>query len=567
MISPKEILEKTFEVIAALESKAVEDGLDIINSMAGSSVFELLSKDQKTAMSSTLEVIAFVLTNSPGGRVDLCSILNSDVIDVYPTTVKTNLNEIIQKINPATPRGAANLKWSSLRETVQRARSYQQASALLTAIEEKRSATELVEVHSKIEPPTTVARISAKKPFKTAYDLGLETLVDSSVLHRMRLSSGFPGLDHALTGTTDKETGFISLGENVIIVAPSGTGKSAFSYSISVAMAKSMVNHGLDDAFGIFAHTEESSYVKMQAAGLNPGQRYHNLAKNIIIENVNASRKRLVTLCYDVVERAHEKSASSGRPITDFLPYFFILDYIQSITEAGEDKNTATDRTSELLIRGIQEWDPESMKLYGGVSYQEYTGNQWPTGMEGHKVATVGFAQIRKGSNDKNNSYAPGMDLTDFTLEDRSDNPPWRPEGSSEGYQWKVEVGDMKMYKSNDIAYAATIQNNATNILFLHRSRPKNGKKVRAADGSLHLEETNMRARIIFEKTRNSAGLAFVPMVFDSDSSGFRGRWYDPLAPVLAELGEYEFDDVYETWEDIMVPKPIYSSALDKIHY
>jgi hypothetical protein len=532
-----------------LEGKPTKDGLEIVRAMIDSPVFASLEKSQLSALEGLLEVLGFVFNNTPDGRICYNDITSDVVLTAYEEDVRGLLAQVVGRLDQTEPPWKPQppfAAWQSLRELVQRDLSARQARSYLEALENKKTTEELVKSHQKIEPPTTVAQEKGDQGvLKTALDLSLEALQDPDLLYPLRLSSGFPTLDYALTNPADREVGFVSLGENVIIVAPSGTGKSAFSYSLVVALTMSMVNHGKKDGIGIFAHTEEATFTKLKVSRLLTGQKYHYLAKNLVVENVNASRKRLVTLCYQAVLVALEKSKVQKRPITDFLPYFFVLDYLQSITEKGENKNQATDTTSELLIRGIQEWDPESMHLYGGVSFQEFAGIPWPSGMEKHRVATIAFAQIRKGDTEKTTYYRPGMDISDFALQDE--------QGS--GSLWEVKEGDMRMYHAADIAYSSTIRNNATNIIFLHRSKAYNGAVMRYPNGEYHLPPESQRARIILEKTRNGSRLAAVPMTFDSDHAGMRGHWYDLAGVKIAAEAPELFDESYETPEDPLVPR------------
>jgi hypothetical protein len=274
-----------------------------------------------------------------------------------------------------------------------------------------------------------------------------------------------------------------------------------------------------------------------------PGQRYHHLAETVAVAEVGSSREAFVMGLYDLVIDANERARATGRQITEFLPHIVVLDYIQSLSAEGENNVVdSTFKTAELILRGVQAWDPEEMRKFSGVDFASYAGMNWPKGMEHHRVATICFAQLVKaaGATGPYRPGAKGVQLSDYVVLDSNGEPMWEP-----------KEGDQPVMGKSAIFGSSTILNNATFIVFLHRSNIHAGRSV-GMDGRTHLDDT--RARLVIDKMRNGAMSPVVPMSFDSQVDGPRGQYFDPLAEHAMSQGRFSPDAAWRQTGDPILP-------------
>ena len=202
------------------------------------------------------------------------------------------------------------------------------------------------------------------------------------------------------------------------------------------------------------------------------------------------------------------------------------LDYIQSIIENGEDEVKASAVTAEFLLRGVCSWNPDEMAKFSGINFRDYSGIQWPLGMENHRVAVIGYAQLVK-INDESLFYRSAkknQNIEDFVILDENDKP-----------YWDVKENDLRLFRKNQMRGSGVIANNAHVIIILHRSVPYNNPSVNGPDGKLTLTDT--RARILFDKSRTGSRLAYAPLKFDIQSNGFRTQFFDELAERAVKNG------------------------------
>jgi hypothetical protein len=340
-------------------------------------------------------------------------------------------------------------------------------------------------------------------------------------------------------------------------------------YTLTRAAAQDELNWGLPDTPVLVAHTEEESVTKAYAMGIHPGQRFHHLADKIVIENIGSSRRRLAELVYDLVMNAVSRSQTTSRPIGDFLPRIGFLDYIQSLSEPGENEVQANITTAELILRGFQSFNPDEMAKFSKVDFRSYSGMAWPEGIEDHRMAWVVFAQLKKPTDENSMFYksnARKSELSDFTLEDTSATPGWRDPGGN-GWAWEVRENDFRIFRQNQIRGSGLILQNATNIILLHRSQPYNNPKLKpGADGRVHLLDS--RARLILDKTRNGSEMQFVPMAYDSSPDGFRGQYYDHLGEKgLSMAVNANLDESFRQSGDPLLPIRPKASPLAGVRY
>jgi hypothetical protein len=538
------------QVLAALHRQPTTDCIPTIQGiMAASKVIAQLSDELQQVYVGVFEVLTHECLNNPTGALNLhCC----PVVREYSKAVQEELDAIAE-VAEAGVGDEANSLWSALKETVQRRFNRSAVERLLSLQDARANVEDLMTAWRQVidEPPTARRALTNTKPVKTGRDVAAEHKTLTAQRSPMRFSSGYRTLDLAFTGR-DEPLGFLAPGEQAVVAGMTGTGKSSFSYGLMAGMTQDLVNWGYPEGKVVWAHTEEESFDKLYAADFCEGQGFHHLAENVVIDAIGTSRRRLVEVMYTLTQEAARLAMETSRDITQFLPHILVLDYIQSLTsEKAKDPTTESIISAELLLRGFQAWNFEEMAKWGEVSYQEYTGETVPQGMENHRMAVVTFAQLNK-QDDNLMAYKAGAPkthpLSDFTLEDTSPNPGWVDQGGS-GWAWEVREGDSRILRQNAITGSSVILKNATIILFLHRSRPYNNPEAKdpVTGAKLgRLEDT--AARLIPDKTRTGSTLKYVGMEFDIDPKGFRARYYDRRAERAILAGRITSRSLDASW-------------------
>lgn len=526
-------------VLSSLHGMETNRGLQIIRRISASNqVHEVLDQDQKDTLEGVLEVLSHELSVLDVGRLDLGDL---PVSSEYSIDVRRELDEIAHAVGRTTPSDP-HAAWADLVEVVQRHASRRSALRLARSIEAKKPLSDLMVRYRAIQPPTARKVEARERKARTGRQVAENARAVRAGRHPYRFSSGLPTLDRGYTGV-DEAVGFVAPGQLTVVMGPTGTGKTSFSYTVTPAIGQDLLNWGLGDAKQVFFHTEEESVDKLRGFRMDLGQKHHHLADRLILEAVGTSRTRMAETLYDLVIEADEKARETRRPIAEFLPYVVQLDYIQSIQEAGEDPTTATAMTAEFLLRGVCAWNPDEMVKFSGVDFREYAGMGWPSGMEDHSVAVIAYAQLVKIS-DETLTYKPGkrgVQISDFVLTDEKDEP-----------YWEVREGDLRLFGKNQMRGSGVIAQNAHSIIILHRSVPYNNPARRGDDGELHLSDT--RARIMFDKSRTGSRLPYAPMRFDIQSNGFRAQYYDELAERAVAAGKIGIHSSYSEPGDPMLP-------------
>ena len=449
--------------------------------------------------------------------------------------------------------------WSALVEHVQGRRCLGGLYSLQQAILERQPADRKARLFSDLPSPTTKTAQIHVVGVRTAREVVEDHDAAFAGSRLVRFSSGLRSLDVAFTKRApfSEPLGFIAPGEQSVIAGPTGTGKSSMSYGLVRSFAQDLVNWGLDEGLVAWFHTEEESVDKVRAAGLGPQQRWHYLADRVVVSAVGSSRARLAEALFDTVIAADRRSQSTGTDICRFLPHIVVLDYIQALVEAGEHDNTAHANTANMLLRGVQAWDPDEIAKFSGVDFRTHAGMAWPAGMESHRVAVVTFAQLKKPDDEslmffKNSSRK--HHLSDFAFEHEGSSAPAWMSSSGAGFSWEVRENDMYLLKKNQIKGNSIILQNASTILMLHRSRPYDNPKTPGvtADGRPHLEDT--RARLLLDKTRTGSELQFVPLEFDIQPDGFRAQYFDTVAETAASQGLFTPHPVWRVPGDPILP-------------
>lgn len=552
------------QVMAASDgSPASEFAALIAQIKVSTNALDELDDDHRRRVLSVIELVEFeisVASSESTISLDDCSTLpfssDSTAADVAAIAA------IAAPDRPSNPMGA----WVAMCNEVQSRRTRRMLDTLAGAIDAHAPVSDQLAIYDKLEPPATRVAVIREEGIRTV-DRLLEELEEAGAsLTPYRLSSGFPTLDASQTADHE-EPGIIAPGENMLILGPTGTGKSSIEYALHRGTTLALTQI-YPDALSILAHTEEESRVKARAIGLCRGQRWHFLAKNVIIENIGSSRKRLAEMFYETVAHAIRRSQETGRHPVEFVVHKMHIDYIQAIAEQGENEQTSVITTSELILRGFQACNPAEIEKYSGINFTRYTGMKWPDELEHHRVAVITYGQLRKSGSDATVFYDPGNkkhSLNQFALEDTSDAPAWT-DASGNRWCWEVKGGDFRLFTKDDIYGSSKPLQNATSVLLLHRSRPqKNPVSWYDDHGRPHLTDT--RARLILDKARNGQSALYVPMSFDVMPDGFRAQYYDVIGESLVNDNLIDVEEYYQQPGDPMIPKRPPRSPFTNLRY
>jgi len=539
--------------LSSVHQRDAEHAMHLVKRIESSTkVMSALPKDYRSTITTVMEVILHEASVLSVGTLDLTDL---PVLSEYDDEVTEEIKAIHGECGVSTPRDP-HAFWQDIVESVQRAHTRYAALDLAGGIDAKNSVKTLMEKFRKIEPPTSVKALSRVRAAKTAREVSETQRAVRSGKTQYRFSSGMPTLDLGYTGS-DEEKGFISPGNFIVVMGPTGTGKSSFANSIVPAIQMDLKNWGLTDAMQVLFHTEEESIDKLKGFRMDIGQKYHDLADNLVVDACGTSRRRLAETLYDLVIRADELSRTAKRPITEYLPYVVQIDYIQSIQEPGDkDPATASAITAEFFLRGVCSWNPDEMFKFSGVDFREYAGMAWPKGMEHHRVAVVAYAQLVK-VDDATLYYQKnrrGVQLSDYALLGDSDEP-----------LWDVQEGDLRLFGKNQMRGSGIIAQNAHAIIILHRSVPYNNQAVTGENGETHLADT--RARILFDKSRSGSRLVYAPMRFDVQVNGNRAQYFDEIAEKALAAGKLKDIEPCQDPGDPMLPKRPHRDKLGEASY
>ncbi len=552
-VTSTEVREVLRRVLASCHLRPSSEVVSLVGQIKASPyLLDTLTPATRRDYVGVMEALLFEAANlTPTAELDF-----GDVAAIENHTASANdelraIHEVAQRPAHGTSPSA---RLAALVDRIQAYRSRQSIEKVVKVIDEAAPAEEKLAAFSAIVPPATQVAVVREMGMRTVSDLVGEVAPPPTD----RFSSGYRTLDLAYS-SPNEPLGFISLGDMTVVAGATGTGKSSFSYSTLTAMAQDDVNWGFPDAPVLLAHTEEEVLVKAKAMRLLPGQRFHHLSNKVVISNIGSSRRLLAENVYMMVVSAIMRSQQESRPISDFLPRIGFLDYLQALSEPGESSNESNDNATELVLRGLLAFNPDEIAKFSGVDFRTFTGMAWPTGIEGHRMAWVVFVQLKKSSDEMAEFYKSGkrMSLSDFTMEDTSDNPAWvDPSGGQ--WAWEVRENDYRLFRQGQIFGSSKILNNASNILLLHRSRPRLNPAIMGPDGRTHL--TDLRARLIPDKARSGIQMLYAPMAFDvqppdpGDDAGFRAQYYDLIAEAAIEAGEFTPHESYRASGDPILP-------------
>jgi hypothetical protein len=535
-----QVLDTLRSVMSAVDGIEPEAASKLVSRvMASPRVLGFLPSKVRKCYDSVFEVFNYETTVTSTGTIDLGQM---SVADVYAEDARNEIEVIRNAVGVSTPKDP-HAAWFSLVEKVQRHITRLAALDLAYAIESGAPLTELIPKHRAVEPPTTQKATIRTGRIRSAAEFVADLRAEQAGSPMYRFSSGLPTLDIGYTGIGEAR-GFIAPGQFIVVMGPTGTGKTSFSNAVTPAFGLDLINWGLNDAYQVLFHTEEESIDKIRGIRMDVGDKFYHLAKNLVIDPIGTSRRRMAETLYDLVISADEKARATRRPIAQFLPYIVQVDYMQSIQEQGENEVEATARTAEFLLRGVAAWNSEEMAKFSGVDFRTYAGMAWPSGMENHRVAVIGYAQLVKVNDDSlfYKAGKRGIQLSDFSLLNDKDEP-----------LWDVREGDFRLFGKNQMRGSGIIAQNAHAIVILHRSVPYNNPAVVGVDGKRHISDT--RARILFDKSRAGSTLPYAPMRFDVQSNGFRAQYMDEIAErALASGVLKDIADGYTEQGDPILP-------------
>ena len=538
-----EIIDELCVILAGLNQADVADAQQLIRQIRRSTpVLSAIDESERREVTALLNLLSFETEGLlDGGQLDLAVLPRERL---YGAKVKALVARLRSLSGSAAGSVAPHRQFKALEEQVQRHRSARSVTSYLEALRRQRDTDELLSLYRRFEPPTTSRAVENAEFARTAAQWEAEEAAALAGRPRLRISSGYRALDSAMT-KDGEPLGSWAGGELHVIAAPTGNGKSAHSRRTLTAAAEDLVNGwGLTRARVYHAITEEEPSIVAAAAELLKGQKFHHLADNVTIAKIGASRTRLIKGLYDLVIQADDESRDTGLPISEFLPYVVIIDYIGGIVEDGEPADTvAIEKSANLAMRGIAAWDFEMMAQFSGVSFAEYAGRPVPKGMSHHRCAVITYAQTLSKV-DGRLWFEPGSSTTpigDFTVE--------KPDGS---LGWNPLKGDFRVPQRKDVRGSGVLLNHATSLIILHRSRPENNEVRRRSDGLVHVDDD--RARFILAKVRNASSMPFVPMRFDSQRNGPRGQFYDLMAEELIRQGKLRCAPCHREEGDPILP-------------
>ena len=549
------VLDTLRASLASLDGARPEQAVQLIERLLKSNrALRKLDTTEQQTYAGIFEVLLHECSVTESGFIHLDAL---PIAQEYNDKVRNELDILAKRAKsgniPVDPHAA----WQGIVESVQRNHTRTSAEKLIMAIDEKLTVAELMERFKKIEPPTTKKAVARKGAVKTAKSIATEFRASTAGQLQLRFSSGMPTLDKGYTNPGEV-SGFIAPGQFIVVMGPTGTGKTSFANTVTPSFGLDLVNYGLPDAKQVLFHTEEESIDKLRGFRMDVGQKFHHLAGSLVVDAIGTSRRRMAETLYDLVIEADERSRSTKRPIAEFLPYIVQLDYIQSISESGEDEVKASAITAEFLLRGVSAWNPDELAKFSGVDFRDYSGTAWPSGMEQHRVAVIAYAQLVKVSDETlfYKSGKKGVQMSDFAVLDDKDEP-----------YWDVQENDMRLFGKNQMRGSGVIANNAHAIVILHRSVPYKNPAYRGVDNLMHLTDT--RARILFDKSRAGSQLAYAPMRFDVQPSGFRAQYFDELAERAITEGKLSnYDPSCRTeWGDPIIPRRKRLSPLEGFRY
>lgn len=470
------------------------------------------------------------------------------------TRIAPEIHDVLVKVANTDPALHPESRLAGAVAAARKQLSRDGARKLMSAIDGGSAPDELAKAYSSISPPTALDDSSSADGLTTVAELLASNDGGGAI---MSFSSGFRTLDLALTTRPEYDLGAFRQGQLSVLVAPSGSGKTSALNTIIPAMAHDGLRQGHLGP-GLFVHVEDETADLFNSMGVAPGHRYSYLADHIASVKTT-DRAEFVKFFFRAVRAAKHRSIATGLPVSLFMPPWLVIDYYQPLTGDNDQNEVATTSTNaNLLLYGIANCDPLACRKYGGVSFEEYTGEAWPEGLTGFGVAVVATAQLLLKGNQK--QYNPEKDdWRAYAIADGLDQPVWVP-----------QPGDYPLARLDDIRGATTIIQHATTIIGLHRPRPRNNPEVGVTpQGFPTLADT--RGYFTILKARYGQSMAVVPMEFNRQrNGGSKAQYIDAAAEaamVRAELRMHWDSELFRLSGDPIVPTRKNRSRMRLVRY
>jgi hypothetical protein len=504
-------IEAWYEVTAA----ALQTGLDperamvLVNQLRGAdALYKVLDEETAHQLKRTLSVASAVLADLRDGEVwlDALGLLSG------PGRADKRVQAILERIANTTPSAKPESRLAGAVFKCRKVLSRDSASKLVSAIDAGKTPEELARIYSDIVPPSALDGVA------TAENPSLEDLFSNATSRppSSTFSSGFMSLDKALHTRPEFPLGFVRGGQLVLMVAPSGAGKTSTIGTVIIAMTTDAQRQGMRGRL-IFVHNEDETEDLFDAVGISPGKAHAHMLPRVTALKTT-SRSEFIKFFYREVLWAKRQSIDTGLPVTTFMPPAVLVDYYQALTEAGENEVQSTSTSADLLLYGVANCDPVALSMFSGTSFQEYTGEAWPDGLDGFGISVVATAQLLLKGNQK--PFDPDKsNWRDYATATPADEP-----------AWEVRPGDYPLAKLDDIRGATKIIQHATTIIGLHRSRPRNNPEVgKDENGYPTLADT--RGYFTILKARYGQRLLTIPMEFNRQrNGGSKAQYIDAAA-------------------------------------
>jgi hypothetical protein len=307
----------------------------------------------------------------------------------------------------------------------------------------------------------------------------------------------------------------------------------------------------------VFVHNEDETADLFSTWGIGPGKEHAHLMADLVALKTT-SRSEFVKFFYREVLWAKQQSIETGLDVRQYMPPAVIVDYYQALVESGEGEVESTSKSADLLLYGIANCDPVAIAMFSGVSFQEYTGEAWPGGLEGYGISVVATAQLLLKGNQK--PFDPDKsNWRDYATANPDDTP-----------AWEVRPGDYPLAKLDDIRGSTKFIQHCTSIIGLHRSRPRNNPEVGVDEmGFPTLADT--RGYFTILKARYGQRLLTIPMEFNRQrNGGSKAQYIDSAAEaaIVDAAIKVSFDD--ELWRrsgDPIIPRRRRTTRMADVRY
>lgn len=518
----KEVLATWLGVMSAATRTGAdpETALRLVSSLRNADVlYQVLDKGDAKLCQETIAVVLASLSDLVDGEVWL------DSLGLFTGHIRPDVETILLRITNMAPAPHPESSLAGAMFLARKTLSKSAAQTLIDAIDGGTDPERLAELYQDIPPPSAIDGGAA-----TGENPTVASLHDLDMSSQFVFSSGFRTLDEALHTRPEYPKGFVRSGQLCLLVAPSGAGKTSAMNTIVVAMALDMIAQGSKGQL-LYHHNEDDTQDIFDSMGIGPGKRYNYLAESIAFVKTT-SRLELLKMFYLAVLRAKRLSLATGLPITMTMPPCFVTDYFQALSEAGENETQSSIITANLLLYGIANCDPIALANYGGMSFQEFTGEAWPDGLEGFNIAVVATAQLLIKGNAV--GYEPDRhDWRNYAVADAADQPSWEP-----------LPGDAPLASKDDIRGATTILQHATTMIALHRPKHQNNPPA-GVDSAGWPTLADSRGFFTILKARFGQNMLVIPMEFNLQRNGgskaqYIDRWAERA--IMQPNSKIEYD-------------------------